>query len=68
MKYIKTHINNIMVGDTILYKGIEKTVSANNILEDKFLGRSIFGDSFNLGYIPVIKIIFPIYCQGKQIN
>lgn len=56
LKYtiIPTHITEIKVGDTIKCRdGVIRTVGQNNIKQDKFMGRSVFGDTYNLGYIPV---------------
>lgn len=56
-KIIETHIDNIMVGDTVLCEdGLIRTVSKNNI--HSFGGeRTLFGDSYHLGYKKVKKII-----------
>jgi len=55
---IETHISDIKGGDTILYRDVIKTVCFNNIKRGGLLGTTIFGDSFNSGYILVKKIIF----------
>jgi len=55
---IKTHIDLIMSGDIIEFNGKMTTVCANNIKSDSFIGRTIFGDSYNSGYKPVIKFLF----------
>lgn len=51
------HISKLRVGDTILHDGKEKTVSANNIKKCPFMGISVFGDTYNLGYKPITRII-----------
>lgn len=57
-KTIQTHISNIKPFDTILHTdGLIRTVSNSNIKQDKFMGVSLFGDSYNLGYKLVTKII-----------
>ncbi|WP_010416120.1 hypothetical protein [Anaerophaga thermohalophila] len=45
-------------GDAIIYQGLERTVNAHNIKHDKFMGTSIFGDSYKLGYEPVQRVIY----------
>jgi hypothetical protein len=59
LKYriIPIHISEIKSGDTIKCRdGVIRTVSFNNIHHDKFCGTTIFGDSYNLGHIPVDKV------------
>jgi hypothetical protein len=58
-KVVLTHINNIEVGDTVEIDGELKTVGKDDIKSDSFLGRTLFGDCFSLGYEPVRKVIFP---------
>lgn len=51
--------NDIQVGDAILCKdGNIRTVCRNNINYDSFMGLSIFGDSYRLGYEPVKKVVY----------
>jgi hypothetical protein len=60
MKYeIKpTHISQISVGDTIKCRdGVIRTVCKSNIHYLQGIGTTIFGDSYNLGTIPVDKVI-----------
>ena len=51
------HISQISVGDTIEHKGYLRTVCANNIKRDSFMGISLFGDSYNLGAKTVNKVV-----------
>lgn len=51
------HKDTIKVGDTILCAdGLMRTVCRNNITSG-FCGTCIFGDSYQLGYLPVKKVI-----------
>lgn len=50
------NINTIMAGDTIIHNGRLRTVSANDITHDTFMGTKLFGDSYNFGYKPVKKV------------
>nr|DAT56221.1 MAG TPA: hypothetical protein [Bacteriophage sp.]DAZ41779.1 MAG TPA: hypothetical protein [Caudoviricetes sp.] len=53
------HISQICVGDTILHTdGQVRTVCHNDITIDSFMGRSLFGDTYNLGTIPIKRIRF----------
>lgn len=52
----KVHISTIKIGDTILHDGEVRTVGGNNIKHSGFMGISLFGDSYNLGYKLVTKI------------
>lgn len=51
------HKDTIKVGDTILCAdGLMRTVCKNNITTG-FCGKSIFGNSYRLGHLPVKKVI-----------
>ena len=54
----KTHISNIKVGDTIIHNGEMKTISGNNIKQDSFIGTTLFGDSYHIGYKLVERVHF----------
>jgi hypothetical protein len=54
----EVHISTIKKGDTIIHvDGFVRTVCQNNIKEDKFMGRSLFGDSYKSGHRLVKKIL-----------
>jgi hypothetical protein len=54
MKIKEKNIKDVIVGDLILCSDhIIRTVSANNIKKCPFMGITIFGDSYALGYKPV---------------
>ena len=44
------HISQVRPGDAIIHNGELVTVATNNIKYSKFMGVTIFGDSYNLGY------------------
>ncbi|EIK2434374.1 hypothetical protein LJZ24_004659 [Escherichia coli] len=54
----KRHINDIKPGDTVLRDGELLTVTARDIKHDSFMGRTLFGDSYNLGYNLVTVAVF----------
>jgi hypothetical protein len=54
----KRNIRCIRVGDTILHQGKTMTVSKKDIRSSIGISRTIFGDSYHLGYKPVILVIF----------
>jgi hypothetical protein len=58
MEKIKVHISVIRIGDTVEHNGIAKTVCSSNLTYDNFNGFRLWGDSYNLGYKPVTKILF----------
>lgn len=54
----KVHISQICTGDTILHTdGKVRTVCRNNITRNFFLGKELFGDTYNFGTLPVIRFI-----------
>ena len=53
-----THISNITSGDTIMHNNQLTTVSNSNIKTDKFMGKTLFGDSYNSGNKLVTKVSF----------
>jgi hypothetical protein len=53
-------ILDIKVGDTILHDGQMKTVGRENI-KSGFMGRTLFGDSYNLGYKKVTFVMITRY-------
>lgn len=54
----KRHINDIQPGDTVLRAGELWTVTSGDIKDDTFMGRTLFGDSYNLGYNLVTVAVF----------
>lgn len=52
------HINDIKPGDTVLRDGELLTVTAKDINDSCFMGRTLFGDSYNLGYNLVMVAVF----------
>ena len=57
-KIEETHISKIKIGDTIMHNGVMTTISGTNIKHDRFMGKTLFGDSYNLGYKSVQRVIF----------
>lgn len=54
----QVHISQIRVGDTIMHNGVMTTISGNNIKRSEFMGISLFGDTYNLGYKLITRINF----------
>ena len=52
----KCHITTIKNGDMIKHNNKIMTVNNRDIKISTVMGITIFGDSYNLGYKPVIKI------------
>lgn len=63
----ETHISLITAGDTVLINKDLKTVCKNNLRECSFMGLTLFGDSYNLGYKPVKKVIIHKAMPNKVI-
>lgn len=51
------NISKIRSGDTIFFNGVLRTVSSSDI-KSGFCGVTLFGDSYNLGRLPVKKVLF----------
>ena len=66
--YEAVHISAIRPGDTVLYRGLEKTVGNSDIKQAEDGMFTLFGDSFNLGYSLVKRVVFPRYYQGKRLD
>lgn len=54
----EVHISQISVGDTVEHEGKITTVCAKDIRRDRFMGLTLFGDSYRLGYKPVKRVKF----------
>lgn len=54
-KFSKVHKSQIRKGDIIKHNGKEVTVCASDISHCDFFGIKIFGDSYKLGYQPVLR-------------
>lgn len=52
------HISQIKPGDTVLRDGELLTVTAKDINDSCFMGRTLFGDSYNLGHLLVTVAVF----------
>ena len=56
-KIEEVHISNIKQGDTIICSdGVVRTVS-KKFIKRGFMGITLYGDSYNLGTIPIKKLI-----------
>lgn len=52
------HISQILAGDTIEHEGVISTVSNSNIKHSEFMGKTLFGDNYKLGYKLVKRVKF----------
>ena len=57
-KTIDTHISKIKNGDAIVHDGYVRTVCNKDIRSCKFMGISLFGDTYHIGHKPVKKVVF----------
>jgi hypothetical protein len=66
---IERHVSPIVHGDVIMVDDKMKTVSNTDIKSSPFMGISIFGDNYNLGYKPVKKVVIyraiPAPCRTR---
>lgn len=52
------HISQVRVGDAIVCPdGCVRTICANDIKRNSFMGTSIWGDSYKIGSVPVKRVI-----------
>ena len=58
MKIIDVHISTLRIGDTVMFEGSQRTLSKSNFSFIEGMGRTIYGDSYQLGRKPVQRIIF----------
>lgn len=56
MESVAVHINQIKAGDTIIHNGKATTVCYKDISYSSFMGKNIFGDSYNLGQKSVVLV------------
>lgn len=56
----KVHISTIKQGDTVLWDGHMKTISKHHLGYVDWIGHTLFGDSFNMGTVPVKKVLFKV--------
>lgn len=57
----EVHKDDIKVGDTIHHAGHDRTVCKKDIgSSNAFMGRTLFGESYKLGYTPVLKVTFEV--------
>lgn len=60
------HISQVRVGDAVIRDGHTKTVSPG-VLNRGFMGITLWGDSYKLGTIPVLRVKFgtPQQCKSQ---
>lgn len=62
--FSEVHISTICAGDVVEHNGKAMTVNAEDITKDDFMGTKLFGDSYNIGYKPVLKAqLYPPYSK-----
>lgn len=52
-----TNIALIKAGDTVIHDRYTRTVCKKDVKHDSFMGHTLWGDSYCLGYKPVKKVI-----------
>lgn len=57
-RIVPTNVSEIHIGDIIKCRdGVIRTVGRNNMRHLQGIGTTIFGDSYNLGNIPVDRVV-----------
>ncbi len=54
----EVHISRIESGDTIIHNGELRTACNRVIKKSEFMGKTLFGDSYRLGYKLVTRVHF----------
>ena len=54
----EVHISRIRVGDAIIHEGHMRTICNTVLRRDSFMGITLFGDSYHLGYKLVKRVLF----------
>lgn len=52
----KVHVSNVRPGGTVLFDGVLKTVCSKDLRRDDFYGVTLWGDSFRMGTLPVLRV------------
>ncbi|AET42334.1 hypothetical protein DSS3P1_03 [Ruegeria phage DSS3-P1] len=55
-RFEKIHIDAVRPGDVVLIDGVARTVCLSDLRQSVFMGRTLFGDSFRLGRVPVVRV------------
>lgn len=58
--YKEIHISEVRPGMTIYHNDQFATVGKNDITKDKFMGLSVFGDTYKVGTRPIVMILFKV--------
>jgi len=53
----QVHITEIKSGDAIMHNGELKTVCNRTLKRSEFMGTTLFGDSYSLGYKLVTRVL-----------
>lgn len=62
----EVHVSQISGGNTILCPdGMVRTVGGKDIRTSSFMGVFIFGDNYNSGRKPVLKVVITRITRGK---
>lgn len=61
----KVHISLIRSDDTVLHEGQVQTVGPKDIKHNHFMGSTLFGDSYILGFRPVQRLVMGRVLSAK---
>ncbi len=54
----QVHISDVFAADTVFHEGKVRTVCRSDLKRNTFMGTTLFGDSYRLGYKPVLRVVF----------
>ena len=54
---VACYISDLRIGDTVLHAGRVATVGRENLKRDQFMGVTLYGDSYRIGRLPVVRLV-----------
>ena len=64
--YEQVHISCIKPGDTVLIKGVLKTVCPKDLSYEPFMRYALWGDSYHLGRLLITRVTFGAEIARQQ--
>jgi hypothetical protein len=64
----RVHIDSIKVGDIVEFGGQLRTVSGPDLKHDRFIGPTLWGDSYRCGCLPVVRAVPIQHYRGARVD
>ena len=64
----RAHIDAIKVGDIVEFGGQLRTVSGPDLKHDRFIGPTLWGDSYRCGCLPVVRAVPIQHYRGACVD